>query len=82
MTKPKRRRTAPWVGAWLRGQREASSDDLDAVAARLRRNKSVISRIETGRSAVSADYLPAVLRAYKLTPEAFAAQARALGKAA
>ncbi len=81
--KSERRRLAPWVGPWLRERREAAQkDDMDVVAARLKRSKSAVSRIETGDAVISADDLPLILRAYRVTPEDFAVEARRAGKAA
>ena len=50
---------------------------MDAVAKRLRRSKSAVSRIETGNSSIAADDLPSTLRAYALTVDDFAAAAKA-----
>jgi hypothetical protein len=59
----------------------AKSSEVADVARRLRRHVSAVSRIETGHSAIPADDLPVVLRAYRLTPEQFAERAmEAAGK--
>lgn len=73
----------PWVGGWLREIREKESDDdQGAVAKRLGRDQSYVSRIETGASAIAADDLPSVLSAYNVTPARFARAVAQHGKAA
>lgn len=75
MRNPKNKR--PWVGPWLRGVREAGATDdkpapdIASVAKRLRKSKSAISRIETGKSAIPAEDLPAFLRAYGASVDEF-----------
>ena len=49
-------------------------DGLSEIAQRLRRDKSAISRIETGELSIPSDDLPLFLQAYKLTPDQFAEQ--------
>ena len=72
-----RRRVDPWVGPWLRGRREARQIAREAIAVALDRDLSSVCRIETGDSAIIADDLPVVLRAYGATPDDFAAAAKA-----
>lgn len=52
-----------------------SPDGLSAIASRLRRDVSAISRIETGEHAIPADDLPLFLTAYGLTADEFAERA-------
>jgi transcriptional regulator with XRE-family HTH domain len=81
--RPRIMNAEPWVGGWLRKIRESESeDDQRAVAERLGRDQSYVSRIETGDSAIAADDLPLVLSAYNVTPARFARQVAIHGKAA
>ena len=67
------RQRRPWVGPWLRKVREAADKppSLDDVARKVRKSKAAISRFETGKAAISADDLPAFLRAYGVDLGAF-----------
>jgi len=69
------RRLIPWVGPWLRSQRIAASIPRERIARDIGRDKSAISRIESSQTSISADELPVVLRAYRMTPEQWAAMA-------
>lgn len=82
MQHSKRRRCEPWVGPWLKEQREENSLTVDEIRSRLKRSQSAISRMESGSAAIPADDLPMVLRAYDLTPGRFAAKARTVKAAA
>ena len=75
-----RRRLPPWVGPWLRTTRTDATTP-DDIAKRLKRSKSQVSRIETGLAVISADDLPLILRAYRLTLEQFTAEARRSARA-
>lgn len=48
----------------------------EAIAKKLDRELSAVSRIETGASSIPADDLPVVLAAYDATPGQFAVEAR------
>lgn len=82
MAKTNRRRAEPWVGPWLRVQRESDAEkkrpgsEMDDVARRLKRSKASISRIETGRGLINADDLLIVLRAYRRTLDDLASAVR------
>ena len=71
-----RRRVDPWVGPWLRARREDRQIERATIADRLGRDLSNVSRLETGDSAIPADDLPIVLRAYEATPDDSAAAAK------
>lgn len=70
-----RLRGPAWVGPWLSEQREKKKIPRKVVAAELDRDDTTIYRLECGDSSIPADDLPIVLRAYKLTPGQFAAEA-------
>jgi transcriptional regulator with XRE-family HTH domain len=69
-------RTEPWVGPWLRKQRIGRGVDMETVAKRLKRSPSAVSRLETGDSSAASDDLPAILRAYSVSIDEFAAAAK------
>ena len=71
----RRLRGTAWVGPWLSEQRERKRIPRKTVAAALDRDDTTIYRLECGDTSIPADDLPFVLRAYKLTPSQFAAEA-------
>ena len=78
----KRRRTVPWVGPWLYARRVAVGLKRETIAERLDRDLSAVSRLERGDSAIPADDLPIVLKAYGVTASEYAEQSRKSSRAA